>query len=598
MTEENKKLTREKIKVVYDTILKEVKRYKKQTIILVFLSIISAFGNGLIPYITGRFFDSIITLGKTYTFLGYTFPVFVVLLALWLLIQLVTSLVDWRVSIRTLVLNHNIWTNYLSEGIGRILMFPVSFFKDNNSSALTHKLDMSASAICETFVIGISKTFPKLLSLVIALIVCYYINPLLMLTLLAGLFLFSIVMIFSVKPLVQFQDDFWDKMNTTWMDFSGAFDNTQTIKQFGTEKYEQNRISKIFRDWLMPAFIKKDSVRSNLDFFQKTIITITQFAIFCVSLGLLYKNSISIGDLLAFNAYTAMAFGPLLEFGYDWHNIIGGIVSISDTEKTLRLPTENYQPKDHILTDTINGNISFKNVYFNYDEGTPILKDVSFEIKQGDVIALVGESGVGKSTLIDLISGYNFPTSGNISIDNIPVQKLDLTFLRKNIGIVPQEVVLFNDTLKKNICYGNFETSEEEILAVMEKTGLLSFVEKLPKRLETVVGERGVKLSVGQKQRIAIARAMLKNPKILILDEPTSALDASTEKLITDSLEMLMEGKTTFIIAHRLSTVKKATTIFVVKDGRIVEANTHDNLLKIKDGEYRRLYDLQIGLHK
>ncbi|MEI6420413.1 MAG: ATP-binding cassette domain-containing protein, partial [bacterium] len=234
---------------------------------------------------------------------------------------------------------------------------------------------------------------------------------------------------------------------------------------------------------------------------------------------------------------------------------------------------------------------------FSYIKETPVLKNISFDIKKGDLVALVGESGVGKSTLVDLISGYIFPTSGNVLIDSTPIEKIDLNFLRQNIGVVPQEVVLFNDTIRKNLCYGNFEVCDVEMDSIAEKIGISDFVEKLPEKWKSLVGERGVKLSVGQKQRIGIARAMLRKPKILILDEPTSALDASTEKLITGALEELMKGKTSFVIAHRLSTVRKADIILVFKDGTIVEKGTHEELLKNKEGEYSRLYDLQIGLH-
>ena len=169
--------------------------------------------------------------------------------------------------------------------------------------------------------------------------------------------------------------------------------------------------------------------------------------------------------------------------------------------------------------------------------------------------------------------------------------------LRQQIAVVPQEVVLFNDTIKTNIKYGNFTATDEEIKKAAVKAHALDFIEKFPEKWEQVVGERGVKLSVGQKQRVAIARAILRSPRILVLDEPTSALDAGSEKIITDSLDELMKGRTTFIIAHRLSTVRKADKILVFKEGKVIESGTHDELLKLEGGEYRRLYELQIGLH-
>jgi ATP-binding cassette subfamily B protein len=595
--DKNIKVTKEKLKIVLKVIFDNLKVYKKETILLSVLAIISALGNGTVPYIIGHFFDSLIKPDNTFSVFNLAIPLFIILLVMWLIVQIITSLVDWKIDRSSFVISQRIWTDYMSRGIGKILLFPISFHKENNSSSLVHRLDMSASAIDKIFSDTIIKLTPKFLSIFVSLVVCYLISPSLFMILLLGLIIFSFVVSFGVKPLANFQQEFWNKLTETWNDFSGVLDNTKTVKQSNSEIYEKKRLDKIFKEWLLPSFINLKFIKVNLNFYQRFIILLTQFFIFCFSLNLVIKNQISIGELLAFNAYTALVFGPLIELGYNWQDLIGGIIDISETEKIMMTPTENYEPKDLVKLEKIDGNISFKNVYFYYDENTPVLKDISFEVKTGNIVALVGESGVGKSTLIDMISGYNFSKTGNIKVDGVPIEKIDLNFLRQNIAVVPQEVVLFNDTIKNNVSYGNFNVSEDELLSVANKTGMTSFVEKLPKKWSTLVGERGVKLSVGQKQKVAIARAMLRNPKILILDEPTSALDAGSEKIITDSFEELMKGKTTFIVAHRLSTVRKADKIFVFKDGKIIEEGRHSELLKIKNGEYKKLYDLQIGLY-
>lgn len=595
---DDKKITKEKIKITIDAIFRYLKIYKKETTVLSILTVISAIGNGTIPYITGHFFDSIIKQGNMFSVFDFVMPLFVALLTIWLIVQIVTSLVDWKMATLSLSIKHMIWCDYMSQGIGKILLLPISFHKDNNSSSLVHKLDMSCTSIEKIFSEVIVKLIPRFLSIFVALIICYFINSILLLILIIGMVAFSVVMSFSIKPLASFQQEFWMRMNQVWGDFSGVLDNTKTIKQSNTEEYEQKRLNELFMGWMFPSFVKKDLVKINLGFYQRFIVLFTQFAVFCFSVVLVFKNQISIGDLLAFNAYTAMVFVPLIEIGYNWQDIVGGVIEISEVEKTLATPQEQYLPKDLIKIDKIRGNISFKNVDFYYDIKAPVLKGISFDVREGEKIALVGESGVGKSTLVDLISGYHFPTAGIITIDNVPIQKIDLNFLRRNTAIVPQEVVLFNDTIKKNISYGNFEATEDEVRSVTDKIGITDFIEKLPEKWENLVGERGVKLSVGQKQRISIARAMLRNPKILILDEPTSALDASSEKIITYTLEELMKGKTTFIIAHRLSTVRNANKILVFKDGKIVESGTHEELLGVEGGEYKRLYELQIGLHE
>jgi len=225
-----------------------------------------------------------------------------------------------------------------------------------------------------------------------------------------------------------------------------------------------------------------------------------------------------------------------------------------------------------------------------------VLIEVSFHAAAGKSVALVGESGVGKSTLCDLCSGYFQPSKGKILIDGHNVRRLDLKFLRSQIAVVPQELLLFNDTIKANIRYGSFGASDAAVMSAAKKAHADDFIQKFPRKYSQLVGERGIKLSVGQKQRIAIARAILRNPRILILDEPTSALDAKSEAIIRESLVALMAGRTTFIIAHRLSTVRRADMILVLDKGRIVERGRHEELIQIPDGVYRKLYELQIGL--
>jgi len=237
------------------------------------------------------------------------------------------------------------------------------------------------------------------------------------------------------------------------------------------------------------------------------------------------------------------------------------------------------------------------NVSFSYGaRQKKVLENISFEVRPGEVVALVGESGVGKSTLVDLVSHYYRPTGGHIYIDGHDVSRLDLYMLRSHIAVVPQEPLLFNDTVKNNIRYGNFSASDEEVEQAAKLAYAKDFIANFPQKYNQLVGERGIKLSVGQKQRIAIARAILRSPSILILDEPTSALDAKSEDFIQKSLEFLMEKRTTFIIAHRLSTVRKADMILVLEKGRIIEKGTHEDLLRIPKGVYRRLYEFQIGL--
>ena len=212
-------------------------------------------------------------------------------------------------------------------------------------------------------------------------------------------------------------------------------------------------------------------------------------------------------------------------------------------------------------------------------------------------MALVGGSGEGKTTTMDLLSLYFKPDKGEILLDNINISDLDLKFLRSIIAYVPQEIILFNDTIKNNILYGKPKATDQEIIAAAKSANMADFINTLPDQYNTLVGERGVKLSTGQKQRLAIARAIIRNPKILVLDEATSSLDSKSEKLIQTALEKLEENKTTFIIAHRLSTVRKADKILVLEKGRIIEEGNHETLMK-KKGAYARIYNLQFSKHE
>ncbi len=264
-------------------------------------------------------------------------------------------------------------------------------------------------------------------------------------------------------------------------------------------------------------------------------------------------------------------------------------------DKLLAQPVEKYTPTGGVSPKKINGDVVFNNVRFSYKSSGETLKGISFHALPGQKIALVGESGVGKTTIIDLLSGFYFPQRGKILIDGVDIKRMNLREYRSRIGTVPQEPTLFNDTIEANIRYGNPGKSYDEMVAACRDAYAREFIEAFPKKYKTIVGWRGVKLSIGKKQRVALARAFLRAPDILVLDEPTSALDAHSEHLIKASFEKLMRGRTTFIIAHRLSTVREADLILVLKNGAIVEQGNHAALMKLPGGVYRSLYEMQTG---
>lgn len=264
------------------------------------------------------------------------------------------------------------------------------------------------------------------------------------------------------------------------------------------------------------------------------------------------------------------------------------IFSILDTPPTIVDIT------DAVTIDGFKDRIKFEEVSFNYDSDETVLNDISFEIKKGSIVALVGSSGAGKSTLADLIPRFYDVNQGAIEIDSQDIRYITLNSLRRLMGIVTQETILFNDTVKANIAYGQKDVDDAQVISAAKAANALEFIEELPKGLDTVIGEKGVKLSGGQRQRLAIARAIMKNPPILILDEATSALDTESERLVQEALETLMTDRTVLVIAHRLSTVTNADKIIVMEKGQIGEMGTHDELIK-KNGLYSKLYNIQLN---
>jgi ABC-type multidrug transport system fused ATPase/permease subunit len=278
-------------------------------------------------------------------------------------------------------------------------------------------------------------------------------------------------------------------------------------------------------------------------------------------------------------------------------------VSLGASERVLEILDEQHEEVQESETfnneaSRVNGNILYRNVAFSYPTRTDVqvLKDMTFEIRSGEKIALVGPSGAGKSTIVQLLMKFYDLQGGSISIDGRNINDFNLTHLRHNIGIVPQETILFGGTIKENIAYGRPDATTEEIMEAARKANAYQFIQNFPEQFETVVGERGIKLSGGQRQRIAIARAILKNPAILILDEATSSLDSESERLVQAAMDELMKGRTSIIIAHRLSTIRKADKILVIDNGQIVEEGSHE-VLSEDNGIYSNLLKLQLHQH-
>jgi ABC-type multidrug transport system fused ATPase/permease subunit len=575
-------------------IIKHLAPYRRELFLLSLLGIVAAITGGAIPLVMGRFLDAIVN-GNILTLVGFPeIPHWAIFLCLFAGIQLLSDFTNWIIDTRASRFGTRIHARENAGGYNKLLKLPFGFHKNSKSGEVTsiiNKVGMDLSNFTENILITLA---PQFLSIIIGLGIALTLNIFLTGILMVGIILFTILLWKATLPLAAATREGHDAWGKAHGHSHNVFSNIVAVKQTGSESYEEYK-NNLEWDHAAKLWTNVERIWTNVMFMQHIVVTSTRFAILLASVYLVQSNTISLGDMVAFNGYAMIVFGPFAILGRNWATVENVLTSVERAEGILAHPEESYIRTKGIDVDA-DKTIEFRNVVFGYTpDEQPILRGVNFTIAHGEVIALVGKTGAGKSTLIDLISGYYEANEGEVLIDGQNINTINLATLRSHIGIVPQEVALFNDTIKANMTYGAFDATEEAIARAAKDAHVDEFIEKFPSHYEQEVGDRGVKLSVGQKQRIAIARAMLRNPNILVLDEPTSALDAKTEQFVSESFGKLMKGRTTFIIAHRLSTVRNADRIFFLEDGMIAEEGSHDKLMQIPDGKYRQLYDLHVG---
>ena len=374
---------------------------------------------------------------------------------------------------------------------------------------------------------------------------------------------------------------------------SETLSSIRIVKAFANEKNEVSKFSKESKN-----YFKLLLRRGRLDLLAGPItesfgVVIGVILLWYGGTEVLMQRGLNPEDFIRFILILFSILGPIKQMGNVNLRIQTGYASAERIFSLLDTPKDIIEHSNPLQLKSFNKHIEFKNLSFEYEESEGlVLSNINFKINKGEVVAIVGPSGAGKSTIADLIPRFYDPKDGEILIDQENIKKLSLASLRKNMGIVTQDVILFNDTIKNNIAYAQPKATMESIINACKAANALEFIEEIPEGFEAIIGERGVKLSGGQKQRIAIARALLKNPPILILDEATSSLDTESEKKVQTAIEALLKDRTALIIAHRLSTVQTANKIITIEKGRISEIGTHDELYS-NDGLYRKLYDIQ-----
>jgi ATP-binding cassette subfamily B protein len=384
-------------------------------------------------------------------------------------------------------------------------------------------------------------------------------------------------------------NDMDSKANTRAID---SLLNYETVKYFGNERYEVERYDEQMQRWEVSA-VRNQTSLATLNAGQSIIIAIGVTLLMLLAADEVVNGTMTVGDLVLVNVFMLQLYMPLHFLGFVYREIKN---ALADMEKMFRLLDENREIADAPGAPPLRlgqGGVRFEHVGFHYDPSRGILHDVSFDIPSGHTVAVVGASGAGKSTLSRLLFRFYDVNEGSISIDGQDIRTVTQASLRAAIGIVPQDTVLFNDTIYYNIAYGRPSATREEVVAAAQSAHIHYFIESLPQGYESMVGERGLKLSGGEKQRVAIARAILKDPAILVFDEATSALDSKSEKAIQDELRSIAKNRTTLVIAHRLSTVVDAHQILVMDKGGIVERGSHRELLE-KGGIYAQMWALQL----
>ena len=399
---------------------------------------------------------------------------------------------------------------------------------------------------------------------------------------------------FLTFKITEWRNVFRKRMNQADNDVStkmiDSLLNFETVKYFNNENFEANRLDQSLEEYELAANQSRHSL-SLLNIAQTFIIMVGITIMLVMSVYGIKSGEIDIGGFVVINAYMLQLYQPLNWLGSVYREIRQALTDMENMFSLLEVaPTINNDLND--IPQSNDAEIRFENISFDYDIRRTIIKNITFTVPNGKKVAIVGPTGAGKSTISRLLFKFYDPKEGNIFINNTNVNKISQNSLRKIIGVVPQDTVLFNDTIYYNIAYGNTGATKEEVISAAQNADIHDFITILPDGYETIVGERGLKLSGGEKQRVAIARTILKNPKIFFFDEATSALDTSTEKEIQKNLENISKGKTTLIIAHRLSTAANADNIIVLDQGAIIEQGTHESLL-LEKGKYFEMWGKQ-----
>ncbi len=569
---------------VYTRLLRYVRPYTGRLSIAGFAYLVQASTSLVFPLVVQRLVDDVLTAGDRVILnwlaggllLMFTVQALASYLHIWQMAFISSRVIrDIRLQIYT-----------------HLQSLSLRYFADNRTGELVSRLTSDVTLLQRAITDDILQLIRQVLTLVGAAILLFYLNWQLTLLILVMMPLVG----FSISRLgrrirensKEAQDELAEVANVIEETISGV----RMVKSFAREGYENQRFAERINA-VFDASLRRDKIRAVLSPIIGLIAFVSLTLAFWVGSRQVISGVLSIGELVAYLFYTLLISTPVASLSGLYSQFQSAIGATEKLFALLDTKPDIADAPDAVTLPAINGNVRFSKVSFDYVEQTAILKSIDFDAEAGQVIALVGPSGAGKSTLVNLIPRFYDVGAGAILIDEHDIRTVKVQSLRDQIGIVPQETTLFSDTVRANIRYGKLDATQAEIEAAAQAANAHTFIsDELPNGYDTLVGERGVKLSGGQRQRVSIARALLKDPRILILDEATSSLDSESEHLVQEALERLMVGRTTFVIAHRLSTIINADCILVLDQGTLVEHGTHADLLA-QNGLYARLHAMQ-----
>ena len=479
----------------------------------------------------------------------------------------------------------------LEAAYSHVLALPMTFHSDQKAGEVFRKLSKARDDVTALFTVIFDKIFQNTFSIIVVFGIVFWKSPRMGIALFGFVPVFFLVTWFFNRKIKKTQVEI-NKINEQLFGSSfEAVSHIELVKAFSSEKEEEKHLA--HDNALSHLRLKKKSVAYQaLGFVQGTVVNLARVVLLWYGAALSFEGLLSFGNVILFNFYSFAVYQPLYDLGDISTKYSEGVAAVDRLQSVLNEPITIKDAPNAIKADKLEGRVEFKNVSFGYGPDRMILKDVSFLVEPGKKLAFVGTTGSGKSTIIKLLLRFYEPTSGEILIDGKPIESYEIESLHKRIGLVLQDNVLFNTTIGNNIRYGTFDATDDAVRDAAQRASLQPFLAKLSDSIHTRVGERGLMVSGGEKQRIAIARSIIKKPDILIFDEATSALDSHTEDEIRKSILEVSKGVTSITVAHRFATVIDSDEIILLIGGSIAERGTHDELLK-KGGEYANIYGLQ-----